>query len=422
MIRKLTITAVFMMFLISVVTAAGPVLAEDDVIRVGVPTTLTIFQGDEMLKAVTMAVEEINAAGGVKVGGKKMKIQLFSADLRDALPGVPVADALMGIEKMILDHKVHALLVGPVRSEALLPAMDVVAEHKVPLIGTVAMTPASEAKVKENPEKYKYIFRAGLNARYLVGYVLGSLNHLNKEFGYNKLFCMVQDVMWARGTAKAVSERMSAAGWEVLGTEAYPTGASDFSSGLIKAKNNGAQAILIMFDMATSSILVKQWGGMKVPGLLLGNISPMAGPDAWTTYEGKIAGTINTVMESGNMPIPKIPASVAFYENYEKKYGHKIQAPHGPSASYDAVYILAEAIERAGTLDGDALADAIKQTDHQGPMGRVRFDEGNQAVFGNDPAETALGCMFQWREGGKRVVVFPESVAEDKIQLPEWMK
>ena len=41
-------------------------------------------------------------------------------------------------------------------------------------------------------------------------------------------------------------------------------------------------------------------------------------------------------------------------------------------------------------------------------MGRVRFDEGNQAVFGNDPAETALGCMFQWREGGKRVVVFPE--------------
>ncbi len=212
------------------------------------------------------------------------------------------------------------------------------------------------------------------------------------------------------------------AGWETLGTEAFPTGASDFSAGLLKAKAAEAQVILVLFDMSTSGILVKQWSGMKVPALLVGNISPMGGPSAWETYEGKIGGSIMSIMESGNIPIPKIPASVDFYKAYQERWGVPLEAPHGPSASYEAVYILAEAIERAGSLDGGAVADAIKQTDRQGVMGRVRFDDGNQAIFGDDPAETALGCMFQWREGGKRMVVFPTSIAEDKVTLPPWMK
>ena len=412
-----------MFFCCVLLLAPGLCLGQDTgPIRLGVPTTLSIFQGDEMLKAVHMAVDEINAAGGVNLGGTKRQLEVVSSDLRDALPGVPVQEALMGLEKMILDDKVNALVVGPIRSEALIPAMDVLAKHKMPMVGTVAMTPAMEKKIKEDPEKYKYVFRAGLNAPYLVGYVLGAMKHLEKEFGFNKMFIMIQDVMWARGTAEAVSGAMAKSGWETLGTEAYPTGASDFSAGLLKAKAAGAQVILTMFDMPTSGILVKSWSGMKVPALLLGNISPMAGPEAWNTYDQKIAGSIMTIMESGNIPIPKIPASVAFYQAYEKRYGKPVQAPHGPSASYEAVYIVAEAIERAGTLDGEALAEAIKKTDRTGVMGRVRFNDGNQAVFGNDPAEGALGCMFQWREGGERVVIFPESVAQDKILLPDWIK
>jgi branched-chain amino acid transport system substrate-binding protein len=413
------------MMLAMMVGLIGPALidaSESEPIRVGVPTTLSIFQGDEMLKAVTMAVEEINTGGGINLNGEKRLIKLFSSDLRDALPGVPVPEALMGLEKMILDQKVHALVVGPIRSEALLPSMDIIAKHKIPLLGTVAMTPASEEKIKADPEKYKYVFRAALNAKYLVGYALGTLKHLEKEFGFNKVFIMIQDVMWARGTADAVSGALTKNGWDVLGIEAYPTGASDFSPGLMKADAQGAQVIFMLFDMATSGILVKQWASMKIPAILMGNISPMAGPGAWETYDKKIAGTINTIMESGNIPITAMPESVTFYENYEKRWGHPIQAPHGPSASYEAVYILKEAIEKAGTLDGSALADAIKVTDRKGVMGRVRFDDGNQAVFGNDPAETAIGCMFQWREGGRRVVIYPESVAEDKVLLPPWMK
>jgi branched-chain amino acid transport system substrate-binding protein len=395
---------------------------QSEPIVLGVATSLGFLEGDEGLKAATLAVEEINAKGGVEVGGVKRKIQLESIDIRDAAPGVPVPEALLGMEKLILEKKVQAMVVGPFRSEALLAGMDMLSKHRVPLLGTIAMTPASEEKVKSEPEKYKYIFRTCLNAKYLVGYLVGMMKHLEKEFGFKKLFLMHQDVLWAKGTAEKVAEVLKGAGWEILGIEAYPTGASDFSAGLIKARTSGAQLIMPIFDMPQSGILVKQWNTMRIPALLAGFISPMAGSEAWKAFEGKIGGALNAIFEIGNIPVPKVPASVEFYQSYSKRWGKEVQSGHGPAPSYDSVFLLAQAIEKAGKLDPDAIVEALKKSDRSGAIGRIRFDEGHQAIFGNDPAETALGCVVQWREGGKRTVVFPETVAEDKVRLPDWIK
>lgn len=399
-----------------------PVFPQTDAVIIGVATSTGFLEGDESLKAATLAVEEINAKGGVSLSGSKKKLLLESIDIRDAAPGVPVPEALLGMEKMILDKKVHAMVVGPFRSEALLAGMDMLAKHKVPLLGTIAMTPASEDKIRKEPDKYKYIFRTCLNAKYLVGYLVGMMKYLEKEFGFNKLFVMHQDVLWARGTAEKVAEVLKGGGWNILGIEAYPTGASDFSAGLLKARAAGAQIIMPVFDMPQSGILVKQWNSMKVGALMAGFISPMSGSEAWKTFEGKIAGALNAIFEIGNIPVPKVPASVAFYEAYKKKWGKEVQSGHGPAPAYDSVYLLAEALERAGKLDPDAIASELEKSDRAGAIGRIRFDEGHQAVFGNDPSQAALGCVVQWEEGGKRVVVYPEAVAEAKIKLPEWIK
>jgi branched-chain amino acid transport system substrate-binding protein len=107
------------------------------------------------------------------------------------------------------------------------------------------------------------------------------------------------------------------------------------------------------------------------------------------------------------------------FRSYRKTYGNEIQAGHGPAPSYEAVYILAEAIERAGSVDPNAITVELKKTDRMGIMGHIRFDEGNQAVYGFDPKETAVGALFQWTEDGKRRIVFPESLAEGKIELPK---
>ena len=402
---------------------AGQAEATEPIV-IGVPTSLGFLEGKESHKVVQMAVSEINAKGGVTVGGQKRKMEVATMDIRDAAPGVPVPEALLGIEKLILEKKPAGIVVGPFRSEALVAAMDLLSKYKTPMIGTIAMTPASEAKVKEDPEKYKYVFRNCLNAVYLVKYLVGTMEAINKDFGFTKVYIMHQDVAWARATADGVKKSyFEKAGWEVLDQEAYPTGTGDFSSALMKARSKGAQVILPIFDMPQSGILVKQWKSMDVPALMAGFISPLAGTDAWKSFDGKIGGAINCVFEMGSaIASDKLPQSVDFYNKYKKISGKELQAGHGPAPAYEAVYILAEAIERAGSLDPDAVVAQLKKTDRMGVMGRSRFDQGNQVVYGFDPKETAVAAVFQWTDDGKRRVVFPESLAEAKIQLPKGLK
>ncbi|MEK7242950.1 MAG: amino acid ABC transporter substrate-binding protein, partial [Thermodesulfobacteriota bacterium] len=84
------------------VRAAEPIV-------IGVATSLGFLEGKESIKAVQMAVDEINAAGGVKVGAVTRPFKVESIDLRDAAPGVPVPEALLGLEKIILEKKPTAL-------------------------------------------------------------------------------------------------------------------------------------------------------------------------------------------------------------------------------------------------------------------------------------------------------------------------
>ncbi len=396
-------------------TAADPIV-------IGVPTSLGFLEGKEALNAVNLAVEEINKAGGVQVGQAKREFKVEAIDIRDAAAGVPVPEALLGLEKLILEKKPHAILVGPFRSEALLAGMDVLAKYKVPMLGTIAMTPASEEKIEKEPDKYKYVFRVSLNVKYWAGLLVGTMKSLNAKFGFNRVYLMNQDVLWARGTAKAMGDWFKNNGWEVVGHEEFPTGAKDFSPALMKTSAGGAQILFTCFDMPESGILVKQWKSMKVPALMAGFISPMAGEEAWGAFEKGIGGLMNAVFEIGNMPTQKYAPAMAFYNTYKAKYGKGIEAGHGPAPSYESVYILKEAIEKAGSLDPDALVAALEKTDRKGVMGRVKFSPGHQVIFGDNPAEAATGCFFQWSEEGKRIIVHPPALAEGDILLPSWIK
>ena len=210
MVLALTVMVSMGMFSVQSAIAADPIV-------IGVPTSTGFLEGKEALKAVKLAVDEINAAGGVNVDGTKRPFTVESVDIRDAAPGVPVPEALLGLEKIILSKKPAALIVGPFRSEALMAGMDIIAKYKVPLLGTIAMSPGSEAKIKKDPEKYKYIFRTCLNAVHLVKYLAGTMALINEEFGFNKVHVMHQDVAWARATAGFVKKMyFDKAGWEIL--------------------------------------------------------------------------------------------------------------------------------------------------------------------------------------------------------------
>ena len=414
---------VIMLLVLASLAITGWAGAQEPIL-IGVPTSLTHIDGRESLNCVEMAVEEINAKGGVTVGNVKRLFKIESIDTRDSSPGVPVSEYLLGLEKLITEKKVNAIVVGPHRSEALLAAMDMLAKYKVPMLGAIAMSPKSEEMIKEQPDKYKYVFRVCLNSRYLVQYLVQTLGFLNKDFGTNKLFLLHQDVLWARATAEGVSKvAKEKLGYEIVGIESYPTGSSDFSAALAKAKIAQAGVIMPIFDMAQSGILPKQWQSMRIPALIAGFMSPMNGPGAWKTFEGKIGGTINVNFEIGSAICPqKYEPTMKFCEAYLKKFGQPLEGGHGAAPSYDAVYILAEAIERAGTLDADKLVEEIKKTDRQGVIGRIKFDDGQQVIYGEDPTKTACAAVAQWTEDGKRHIVFPEPLADAKIWAPGWVK
>jgi branched-chain amino acid transport system substrate-binding protein len=394
-------------------------------ITLGVPTSLNLLEGKEANLATRLAVEEINASGGVKVGKEERLLRVESLDIRDGEPGVPVSEALLGLEKLILDKKVYATIVGNFRSEALLAAMDIYAKYKVINIATISMTPKFESLIAGEKQKYKYCFRMCLDSANLALTLQDLMKYLAKEFGFNKVFIATQDALWAVGTGALMDKWFKENGWTVVAFEKYPMNApGDFSTGLMKAKIGGAQVILPIFDMAQAGTLVKQWKAMKVPAVMAGFNSCLIGAKAWDTFNTfgeDIDGTLNVVFELGHLPVKAYPPSIRFYDAYKKRYRAEVQGGHGVSGAYDAVYVLVNAIEKAGTLDPDKVSDAMEKTDMAGSVGRIRFSEGHQLQFGSDPKTGACATVFQWRKA-QRVEVYPEAIADGKIIKPSWMK
>ena len=423
--KKAFLTVLFFAILVGLSQTAIAQLKPGDPVVIGVPTALGSIEGRDGWMAIQMAVEEINAKGGVSVGAAKHPLKAYSIDTREHEPGIPVHDALTAMEKLILERKPHAIALGNFRSEVLLSSMDLISKYKLPYVCSIAMTPLFQKKIVDEYDKYKYNFRNCLNAPYLVMYLQGVMGFIKKEFGFNKAYIIVQDTLWAQATGKGLEKWYKENGWEVGGFDAYALGASDFSSSLMKVRAQKAQVLVPIFDMPQSGILLKQARAMKVPALLAGFISPVAPENAWDVFEKEVEGMVNVQFEIGPVPVKAVPKSVAFNENFGKRWGKDARVKlsgHGPGPSYDAVYTLVDAIERAKTVEPDAVVSALEKTDLSGVIGRIKFGKDHQVVYGFDPKETALGCAFQWKKPGVRVPVFPEVVAEGKIELPPYMK
>lgn len=415
-----------LVFLVSILLILpGQMAFAEKSIIIGAPLSTSFLYGWDAERGMKLAVEEINAAGGVNVGGKKRPFKLEVIDTRDLEPGVPVSEALLAVEKLILEKNADFIVGGPVRSEAALAAMDLLVKYKkVSILSTGVLTPGYHKRVAKNYDKYKYLFRITGEALWIArGEQIPALIELGKKFNLDRVFIMVQDVAWARGFGGIFAKDMAKKGWTVIGKpEIYPTGSTDFSMGLLKARREKAQVIIIAMDMPESSILLKQWHDMKIPALPFGSILAAAEqPGFWKASEGKGEYTLANVVNAGNAPSNATDWTMKFYNAYTKMWGVEPEG-YGTSSSYMAVYVLKDAIEKAGTLDSDAVAAALEKTDIMGVYGRIRFDpKSHQVIPSLDPNTGAVGSIFQW-QAGKRVVVFPKSIAMGEIKLPPWMK
>ena len=401
---------------------SGAALAQKPII-IGAPLSMAYLYGWTAERGIRLAVDEINAAGGVSVGDKKRPFAVEVIDTRDLEPGVPVSEALMAVERLILSRKADFIVGGPNRSEAALAAMSLLSRHKkVSIVTSGVLTPQYHKAVAENYDNFKYCFRIHGEAVTLIGEIIANFADLKEKHGLTKVFIMAQDVSHARGAAEVMGKVAGSKGFEVTGTEIFPTGATDFSMALLKARSTGSQIINIWMDMPESAILLKQWYDLKIPALPFGStLAAAEQPGFWNATDGKGEYTLCNVVNAGNAPSEATPWTMKFYNAYTEKWGVEPEGL-GASSSYMAVYALKDAIERAGAIDADKVITALEQIDMEGVYGRLRFDpQTHQVIPATDPAEGAVGSILQWQDG-KRVVVYPKSIAMGEILLPPWMQ
>lgn len=390
---------------------------------IGAPIARASTYGQNGERSMILAMEEINAAGGIKVGGQKRPIKLEIVDTRDEEPGVPTSEVLLAIEKLILDKKVKILAGGPTMSECCLAALDLFPKYKVlSVVNIGCWTPGWHAKTGKDISNYKYSFRLSGNVAYWIPNIVAMLNNIKEKYGFDKMYITVAEAAHAKAAAGLVEKGAVAGGWNIVGKEVHPLATTDFSMMLRDVRKTGAQVLFIWDHTPEALALVNQWQDMKIPAAAIGFVGPTEDPVMWKQTGGKVAYLVEFAGEGGTLPGQEItPLTKPFFNAFKKRWGDEPRGT-GNVPGYTVLYMLKDAIERAGTADVDSLVSAIEQSDMVTIGGRLKIDKSNhQAIYGADPKETLVAQILQWQDE-KRVGIWPPKIASGDFKLPPWVK
>lgn len=366
-------------------------------IIIGSALPLGDFHGSDSRDALLLAIKEINAGGGVKVGGEMRPFELVTEDTRCLEVGVPTSETLLAVERLITQKRVDFLIGGPARSESAFPARPLVNNlKKVWIVSVGTYSPGFG-----DSEKYPYSFRVTGEVNYQVAFVwVPFFKFLREKFNFNKIVLLGEDVRALRLGVEGKEKLLKGLGFEIVDKRYYPSGTTDFSIGLLEAKKRGAQVVNFNMQMPQSNIMMKQFHDLKIPAMPYGFLGPAYHMDFWEATQGKCEYLMVDVLVAGQSPSNATPWTMKFVKAFEKEYGHEPDG-YGHSTSYMAVYVLKDAIERAGTLDSDAVVKSLEKTDMIGVYGRMRFDKNHEIIFDpdHDPQKGAVSSIFQWQKG-----------------------
>ena len=404
-------TVILTVFFLCTILCGAATAKADKVIKIGLIGPLTIANGEQELMSVKLAVEEINEAGGVNVKGVKHKLVLVKADSNE-MSSIP--DAVSAMERLITVDKVN-FVIGGYRTEAVISQMEVVADNKIVHIGGGG-SPKLLARVAKNYDRYKYYFMViHLNTvNFLISthYVLDSVaNKVRAALGIKKpkVAILMDKVLindpWVKHSKKVFPKM----GLELTGVWRPNPFQTDFTAELSAMKSAGTHIVYSVFTGPSGVVFSKQWGESKSPIMISGyNTYGQVGRH-WKDTHGMCNYEI-VWNRPGRVKITE--KTIPFYDKFFKRYG---ETPGLFSGAYDGMYILKEGIERAGTLESDAVVAAIEKTDYIGAAGRFVITPmgskskspsklPHQATWG--PGYVTEGCT-QWRDG-KQVPIWPD--------------
>ncbi|WP_353979964.1 branched-chain amino acid ABC transporter substrate-binding protein [Salinicola endophyticus] len=319
--------------------ASGPALAQDGPITIGVqaPTTGSeATYGKDMLNAIGLAADEINAKGGL-LGGRQ--ITLVSGDTAcDPQQSVNAASRLASQEVVGV--------VGGYCSGATQPTLKIYGDANIPFVIVAAN---STQLIPANPGNAFMINSTGADqAKTAVDFFAGK--------GIDKLAIVNQGDAYSQDLANLTRDAWTAAGHELSAFEYVNKGEQDFSALVNKIRGSGAQAVFWTAYYADGGLLIRQLRQRGFQGTIAvgdGSNSPKLFDIAGQAAEG--------VYAFSNPTADFLPAAKQFISDYQAKFD-TAPGPYAPLA-YDGMQLMAWAIDKAGSTDADAIIKALGSAD-----------------------------------------------------------
>jgi branched-chain amino acid transport system substrate-binding protein len=328
-------------------------------IKIGLAGPVTgplAFLGQHMKWAGELATDEINQKGGVL--GRKLVFLMQDSACRPA-------DAVAAAERLLNQDKVDAML-GDVCSGATIALMPVLEKAQRPLIVTVSTHP--DITLRSGSGGNKWVFRTVPHDAMIAAVVAKQLK------GVKTLAIVAEDTDYGRGAVKLLKERLPA-DVKIISEDYFKQTETDFLPVLTRIRASKPDAIgTYVLDQAALN-LMKQYTqfGMTMP--LVGRPPLGSGVVAPVVSGGKFDGSWTVYPYYDKYSNPQ---NDAFTKPFIER--HK-QGPHYTAYGvYEGIKVLADAMQRAGKTDPNAVREALEKANYAGILGPIRFDANHQTV------------------------------------------
>ncbi|NIE87018.1 MULTISPECIES: branched-chain amino acid ABC transporter substrate-binding protein [unclassified Burkholderia] len=354
--KLLPISAAVMVFAAFATNASA-----DQVVKIGHVAPLTggiAHLGKDNENGARLAVEEINAKG-LTIGGQKITLQLDAQDdAADPRTATQVAQKLV-------DDKVVAV-VGHLNSGTTIPASKIYSDAGIVQISPSATNPAYTQQGFKTA--YRVVATDAQQGPALANYALSK--------GFKSVAVVDDSTAYGQGLANEFEKKAKALGLKVLSHDATNDKAVDFRAILTKIKGENPDAIMYGGMDATGGPFAKQ---AKQLGL---RAKVLAGDGVCTEQLSDLAGdaSANVICSQAGAALEKMPGGAEFQAKYQKRFGQPIQI-YSPF-TYDAVYIIVDAMKRANSVDAAKILAQMPTTDYKGVIGETVFDSKGDLKHG----------------------------------------
>ena len=396
-------------------------------INIGVVAGMQTAEGQDINRAAQLAIDEINAAGGVYVAdlGKNMNLKLVLADTGDE-----TGDTAAPVTRVITDQGVDVLVGGATTGGTLKDQVPAIT-HRVPYIITGASLnlvtrrgslPSDNDLYIPDAEGMSYMFHYCTTisdySTTVAHFLADSVRPAVDSSRNLRLAVLFRDDGYGRGVRDVTASIITADNLpiDIVANVSYATDATTFQSPLLSVKESKPDAVYVAGFIADTAEVIKE--GINDVGLksLYIGVEICEDPQfyyllgetgSYQILESKIA----TQWQGDTWYLPKVGTYV---EDYKAKFDGRVPGMLGAD-TYDAVYIYKDAVERAGTLDKASVRDALEATDMPQSLlimenQKITFSSGTN--YHEILPKTFIEQMIWVPDSGKLLpyVVYPDSM------------